>query len=80
MTAKLVPGNSLTPDQVREVKNAFIYRYTVEAPYLTPGLASGATQTDAQWIAEHAFYIRRDGHLALIPKYCEPIYPTTKGN
>lgn len=79
MTAKLIKGENLTARQIQEVKSAFGYRWTIEnmprakqwhgehAPTIEP-------TSDAQWIKEHAFYIRKDGKLASTPRHCEPAF------
>lgn len=73
MRPKLVKGENLTAAQIKQVKSAFVYRYTVENKPAYP-MANAATQTDAEWINDHAFYIRKDGTLASRPNYCEPVY------
>lgn len=50
---RLVKGKDLTPEQRREVLAAFVYRHL-----------DTTCKTDDEWIAKHAFRIRRDGHLA----------------
>lgn len=63
---KLVKGEDLTPEQVEQVKAIFVYRYTVDNPRNNqPAIATGATQTDEEWIKEHAFYVRNDGQLGV---------------
>lgn len=64
---KLIKGTDLTPKQVQEVKDRFVYRH----------LAIGDGKyypTELHWIYGHAFYIRKDGHIADRPNHCEPDY------
>lgn len=71
---KLIKGENLTPSQVRQVKAAFIYRLTTENGYpkRNPCGARVPAISDAQWLKEHAFYIKANGNLADRPGYCEP--------
>ena len=73
---KLIKGENLTLSQISEVKRAFMYRYTGEhTPSAVILQGSKPThKTDDEWIKDHAFYIRNDGHLSNLPKYCEPSY------
>jgi hypothetical protein len=64
---KLVKGIHLTPPQTREVLNAFVYRH------LEIGEGK-AYPTEKHWLYDHAFYIRKDGHLAQKPARCEPYW------
>ena len=63
MIAKLVKGCELTDKQRREVLSAFVHRH-----YAIPGYYAD----DNEWMNKHAFYIRKDGHLAAVPRHCEP--------
>lgn len=76
--SKLVKGRDLTPDQVSQVKRAFIYRLTVENGYpkRNPTGASVPAVTDAQWIDDHAFYITKEGKLSRArgENHCEPAF------
>lgn len=78
MTPKLVKGSHLSNIARKEVLAAFNLRWTVEN--VTPrirellGNPTAPIVTDKQWLAEHAFYIKRDGHLASSPAHCEPAY------
>ena len=79
MAPKLVKGIDLNEHQRLEVLEAFGYRWTVEnkdrATKWSRGKApTSEPETDEAWIAAHAFYIRRDGTLALVPAKCEPCY------
>jgi hypothetical protein len=73
---KLTKGANLSPEQIAEVKRAFIYRHTIEHQSAYRGESGQRTQTDAEWIAAHAFYIRRDGRLSQAIQHarCEPHY------
>ena len=79
MPAKLVKGKNLTAKQVKQVKAAFIYRWTVENEVRARQLhgAHAPTcelETDEAFLNSHAFYIRKDGNLAARPHHCEPEY------
>lgn len=60
---KLVKGNCLSEKQRREVLAAFIYRHL-----------DTTSKDDSEWLAGHAFYIRKDGCLAMNRRYCEPAF------
>lgn len=79
---KLTLGTKLTQSQVQQVKRAFVHRPTTENGYPQRnryGLSIPAI-SDAQWIAEHAFYIKDDGNLADKPRFAEPFYLADKDN
>lgn len=73
---KLIKGENLTTQQIKQVKAAFVHRPTTENNYPNRnpyGLRIPAVN-DSQWLREHAFYINVDGSLANKPNYCEPFY------
>ena len=79
MTAKLVKGENLTPKQIQEVKSAFGYRWTIQNEnrarnWQHNNVPTVALIDDEQYIKEHAFYFRKDGKLASVPRHCVPVY------
>lgn len=80
MKPQLVKGKQLTPEQVKQVKAAFVYRWTIEnlprAKQLMESVGHPTIEpvSDAQFINEHAFYFRKDGKLASCPHHCEPVF------
>lgn len=79
MIAKLVKGANLTPRQRAEVLAGFPYRWTVENRVRAHAFYRGqvptiAPTTDDEFVRTHAFYIRKNGHLASRPAHCEPVY------
>jgi hypothetical protein len=69
----LIRGDRLSPEVRDEVLRAYGYRWTVENEKLArawlgfagaPLPVSSATQTDAEWLAEHAFGVNKDGRLS----------------
>lgn len=52
----------------------------IRVPYVNTHSADGHThptiplQTDAEWLADHAFYINNDGSLSDRYRYCEPVF------
>ena len=79
-------GDTLTEQQKREVKNAFIYRWTVEnekrvRSMLRPSQCpTMAVISDEQWINEHAFHFIADGsRLTHNRSYAEPAYMVEPG-
>jgi len=65
---KLVKGENLTPDQIKQVKAAFIYRLTVEnldrVMRIYPGgIPNVELTSDSHWIAEHSFNFLKSGKL-----------------
>jgi hypothetical protein len=75
MMMKLIKGQNLTPPQKAAVLRAFVYRTTVEHKPATPtGQIPTALSSDAQWIREHAFWIKNDGKLSHNHSHCEPDY------
>lgn len=80
MIAKLVKGENLTAAQVKQVKAAFVHRFTgehVPAWAKQPRPDGTAYEpmyaTDADWIADKAFYVHKDGQIASTPHHCEPV-------
>lgn len=81
---KLTPGLMLSYMAKREVLAAYVHRNTVESPcdflererlrLVGLGVDVPAKQTDAEWLKDHAFYVTKSGHLARVPKHCEPVY------
>lgn len=67
MKAHLIKGKDLAAKQIQQVKAAFVYRWLAIGPDLY-------YPTESDWINDHAFYFRKDGKLAAIPKYCELVY------
>lgn len=64
---KLVKGTNLTPQQLQEVKACFVHRH----------LAIGKDKyyySEQDWIINHAFYVRKDGHIANKSNHCEPAF------
>ena len=73
---KLTKGNELSAQARREVLAAFVHRLTSENGYpaRNPCGATIPAISDAQWLDEHAFYVRADGNLSKEHKYAEPVY------
>lgn len=52
----------------------------IRKPYENPKSSDGHTHptipliSDDQWLADHAFYITKAGHLAKVPGNCVPAY------
>jgi hypothetical protein len=78
---KLIRGNELNEHQRREVLAAFGYRWTKENEvrartwYKSGGHEPPTMQlqADAEWLAEHAFYVNRDGSRTA-RRHAEPHY------
>lgn len=72
----LVIGTNLKQSTKRAVLRAFIYRPTIENHYPSrnPCNATIPPVTDAEWLAQHAFYVTKNGDLAGRPNYCEPAF------
>ncbi len=71
---KLVKGSDLNAAQRQEVLNAFGYRFMNTTIYPKDEPVMARSQHDGQWLEQHAFYIRKDGHLAHKPNHCEPVF------
>jgi hypothetical protein len=74
---RLVKGSELTPDQRSQVLNAFVYRHTIQHPSpqsYAKGRAPTPTQTDDDWLREHAFHFTKNGRLAMNRHYAEPAF------
>jgi len=77
--AKLIKGADLTPEQKKMVLAAYIYRNTKENEKVVRSFlkekADGMkfTQTDDEWVKDHAFKFSNDGER-LTGKYAEPVY------
>jgi len=74
--SKLIKGENLTLNQIKQVKAAFVHRPTTENNYpkRNPYGIKIPAVSDEQWVKEHAFYIDANGSLASKPNYCEPFY------
>jgi hypothetical protein len=65
---KLIPGSQLTDDQRRQALAMYVHRNTADHPYGWG--ANGHTfnvrsyQSDAEWLAEHAFLVTASGKIA----------------
>ena len=76
----LTIGTDLRPDVRKEVLNAYGFRWTVDNYtravkwYDSLGMPQMELQTDEQWLAEHAFYTRKDGKLDRRYNHCVPAY------
>lgn len=76
----LIKGRNLTPQQRKQVTQAFLYRWTYDNPHRRRCWSGRSKPTiplisDDQWIAEHAFHFTADGsRLCHRPKHCEPAY------
>ena len=73
---RLIKGSELSPVTRAEVLRTFTYRLTTENGYpkRNPCGASVPAVSDAEWLAAHAFYVRKDGALAANRRHCEPAY------
>lgn len=79
--SKLVKGNELPREIQEQVKRAYIYRWTIDnkrrkdAWAGIQGQPTIPLQTDAEWLAEHAFYVTDSGQrLSKRHTHCEPHY------
>lgn len=60
---QLIPGNALSFKAQQHVLAAFIHRHL-----------DTTCSSDQEWLERRAFYIRKDGCLALKPNHCEPAW------
>ncbi len=60
---RLVKGKDLTGAQREEVWRTYAMRHL-----------DTTCRSDEEWLRKHAFYVRKDGHLASRPSHCEPEY------
>jgi hypothetical protein len=72
-----VNGSKLTRETREAVLSAYGYRWTVENQARARQWLSGQVPTippvsDSQWLAEHAFHVRKDGSLDARRRHCEP--------
>ena len=78
--AKLIKGENLTTEQKKEVKAAFINRFTSEHrpawANRSDCLSFPTHGTDEEWIIDHAFYMTKGGKLDKNHRHCEPSYMT----
>jgi len=77
--AKLIKGENLSPEQIKEVKAAFINRFTSDFRPQWANREDCKTcvpthRSDEEWIIDHAFYFRKDGSLASTHRHCVPVY------
>jgi hypothetical protein len=75
----LIKGSQLTDKQRREVLAAYVHRNTIEHPCNLTGGPTVPTQTDQDWLNDHAFYFVKDGsRLAANRAHCEPAFMADK--
>lgn len=72
----LTRGDKLPADLRAQVLNSYIYRLTTENGYpaRNPCHARVPAITDAEWLAEHAFYVTKRGTLDARRNSAEPAY------
>ncbi len=80
---KLIKGNQLSQKTRQEVLRAYIYRWTSEndrraSAYATLSTPTIPLQTDEEWLAEHAFYVNKDGSLSRNHSHAEPAFLADK--
>lgn len=71
----LVLGSKLSLSTQTAILKAFVYRLTIENGYprKNPCKARIPTISDAQWLAEHAFYVVKGGSRLMRNRhYAEP--------
>lgn len=73
---RLIKGSELTQQTKREVLASFVYRPTIENGYPrhNPCGARVPAVSDEQWLKEHAFYVTKQGRLALNRHYAKPAF------
>jgi len=78
----LVRGDKL-PEKLRaEIIRAYVHRMTIgnalahphHVEYMRQGGYALPLITDAQWLAEHAFYVTKRGTLDRRRRHCEPAF------
>lgn len=82
-----IAGDKLTPTQGLAVLNAYGYRWTIENQARARQWLGGARGvptislvTDAEWLADHAFYVTRQGEISRRHRYCMPDYIVEKSD
>lgn len=66
--ARLLKGTMLSDEARREVLAGYVHR-RLDTRFTT----------DADWLAAHAFYVRRDGKLSRAHRHCEPAFMAEYG-
>lgn len=76
MNTKLIKGSELPENLKRQVLAAYVYRLTTENgyPQRNPCHARVPAISDAQWLAEHAFYVTARGTLGKRQHSAEPAF------
>lgn len=76
MNTKLIKGSELPENLKRQVLAAYVYRLTTENGYPAhnPCKARVPAISDAQWLAEHSFYVTARGTLDARQHHAEPAY------
>lgn len=77
-----IRGDMLTDEQTRAVLNRFAHRMTYENAKARPGHVSFMRRggyrlplvSDAEWLADHCFYVTRRGELSERHVHCQPAY------
>ena len=77
----LIKGEKLNQRQFEQVLNAYVHRFTTGNPAakrVHPKLGE-PTQTDQEWVNEHAFHFLADGsRLSWKHNHCEPAFVADK--
>ena len=76
---KPTKGENLSPEQIKHVKSAYGYRWTIQNEnrarnWLGESAPTIALIDDEQWTKEHAFYFRKDGKPSRKHNHCVPAY------
>lgn len=76
---KPTKGENLTPEQIKQVKSAYGYRWTIQNEnrarmWIGNSVPTMSLIEDEQWIKEHAFYFRKDGKLSKNHNHCVPVW------
>lgn len=65
---RLLHGNLLSDEARREALARFVHRRL-----------DTTCKDDGEWLAKHAFYVRRDGRLSRAHRHCEPAFMAEYG-
>lgn len=66
--ARLLLGTMLSDEAKRDVLASFVHRHL-----------DTTSANDAEWLRNHAFYVRRDGKLSRAHKHCVPAFMAEYG-
>lgn len=71
---RMMRGDQLSAETRAEVLRAYVHRFLDRSIYLPEMNRDRRAAADEEWLAEKAFYVRKDGRLDQRYRFCQPAY------